>query len=194
MALEATFRRLTACLQTVNEAIDALQVTMEEPGRGEAAVADDLADKTLELTGMIRDAQKAAESARRALGDPPNGDPPNMDRARRFLVICQESFHRLKQRLAADLTSDKAISELARVAGRNKQWAAWAGSAMQAIGSCRKPMEAASEALVACWPGLAERLGRTNISMQATNVGQQITLSRSKDRDRDQDLEVEGVT
>jgi hypothetical protein len=191
MALEATFRNLTACLHKVNDVMNALHITMEEPEQDEAAVADDLADKSLELMGMVHDAQKAAETARRALGE-----PPNMDHARRSLVVCQERFHRIEQRFSAELTSYKTISELARVAGRSKQWAAWANSATQAIEDCRPPLEQASEALAACWQELAERLGMTNISMQATNVGQQITLSRSKDRDqdRDQDMEVEGVT
>jgi hypothetical protein len=47
-----------------------------------------------------------------------------------------------------------------------------------------------SAALASCWQELAERLGTMSISMQATNVGQQITMPRS----RAEDLETEGVT
>ena len=191
MPLEATFRNLTDCLHNVNDVMKSLHVTMEEPEHGEAAVVDDLRDITLELTGKVHGAQRAAETALRSLGE-----PANMDHARRSLVGCQERFHRIEQSFASDVTSYKTISELARVSGRSKQWAAWANSATQAIDDCRQPLDQASEALAACWQELAERLGMTNISMQATNVGQQITLSRDKDRDkdRDQDLEVEGVT
>jgi hypothetical protein len=195
MALEATFRNLTTCLHEVDEVISALHVTMEEPERGHAAVADDLAEKTLELVGMAHEAQRAADNARKALDD-----PQNLDQARRNLTACQERFYGIKQKLSADLASHKTATELARVAGRSKQWAAWAKSARRGIEDCRRPLEQASEALAVCWQELAERLGTTKISMQATNVGQQITLSRSRDRDRDrdrnrnEDLEAEGVT
>lgn len=185
MALEMTFRDLAACLHKVNDVMSALHITMEEPEHDEAAVADDLNDKTLELLGVVHEAQKAAENARRALGD-----PPSMDHARRNLAACQERFHRIEQKFSGELASYKTLTELARVGGRSKQWAAWANSATRGIEDCRQPLEQASEALAACWQELAERLGTTNISMQATNVGQQITLSRA----RDEDLEVEGVT
>jgi hypothetical protein len=189
MALETTFRNLTTCLHKVNDVMNALHITMEEPEHGQAAVADDLTDKTLEMLGMVHDAQKAAASARKALGD-----PQNLDHARRGLVVCQERFHRIEQKFSAELASYKTLTELARIAGRSKQWAAWANSATQGIEDCRQPLEQASEALAACWQELAERLGTTNISMQATNVGQQIKLSRTRNRERDEDLEVEGVT
>jgi hypothetical protein len=75
---------------------------------------------------------------------------------------------------------------------RRRGWLPWANSVKQGIEDCRQPQEAVSLALAACWQELAERLGTISISMQATNVGQQITLPRS--RARDEDLEAEGVT
>jgi hypothetical protein len=172
MALEATFRNLTTCLHKVIDMMNALHITMEEPEPARAAVADDLSDKTLELVGMVVEAQKAAENARKALGD-----PPNMDRARRSLAACQEEFHRIEQRFSADLVSYKTLTELARVGRRSKQWAAWANSATRGIEQCRQPLEQASEALAACWQELAERLGMTSVSIQNMNIGQKIAAS-----------------
>jgi len=169
MALEATFRNLTTCLHKVNDMMNALHITMEEPEPARAAVADDLSDKTLELVGMVVEAQKAAENARKALGD-----PPSMDRARRSLAACQEEFHRIEQRFSADLVSYKTLTELARVGRRSKQWAAWANSATRGIEQCRQPLEQASEALAACWQELAEQGGKTSISIRTENLGQKI--------------------
>jgi hypothetical protein len=176
MALEATFRNLTTCLHKVNDMMNALHITMEEPEHAEAAVADDLTDKTLELLGMVYEAERVAVDARRALGD-----PPNMDQARRSLAACQERFHQIEHRFSADLSSYKTLKELARVGGRSRQWAAWANSATQGIEQCRQPLEQASEALAACWQELVEHGGGTSISIRTENLGQKILAKANRD-------------
>ena len=178
MALEATFRSLRTCLHKVDDVMHALHITMEEPEHDQAAVADDLTDKTLELLGTVHEAQSAAESALKALGD-----PPSMDLARRSLAACQERFHRIEQRFSADLASYKTLAELVRVAGRSKQWAAWANSATRGVEDCRQPLEQASEALAACWQELAEHTGSTSVSVRTTSIGQRIVAKPSEAND-----------
>jgi len=47
------------------------------------------------------------------------------------------------------------------------------------------PMNAVAAVLADCWSELAERLARNSVSVQATNIGQQITV-------RDDQLELTG--
>jgi hypothetical protein len=186
MALEATFRDLTASLQKLNDAVNALHITLEDkPQHDEAAVADDLADKALELMGLVYDARRAAVRARQSLKH-----PADLDRARRSLTLCQQRFHKIAQSYSANLISYEKLKELVRVGGRGREWAAWAASTKEGVEQCRTPLEAASQALAVCWQELAERLGTMNITIQSKNVGQEISVPKAKT----EDLEVEGVT
>jgi hypothetical protein len=186
MPIEATFRELAAGLQKLNDVVNALQVTLEDkPRHDEAAVADDMADKTLELLGLVHNARKAAGRARQSLKH-----PPDMDKVRRSLTVCQRQFHQIEQSYSTNLVSYEKLRELVRVGGRTKEWAGWASSTKEGIEECRVPLEAASKALAACWQELAERLGSMNISIKSVNVGQEISVPKSKAAE----LEVEGVT
>ena len=186
MALEATFRELTSSLQKLHDVVNALHITLEDkPQHDEAAVADDLTDKALELLGLVHETRRAAVTARQAVKH-----PADMDNARRSLTLCQQRFHKIEQNYAANLVSYEKLKELVRVGGRGKEWAAWAASTKEGVEQCRVPIEAASQALASCWQELAERLGMMNISIHSKNVGQEISVPRSKA----QDLEAEGVT
>ena len=186
MALEATFRDLSVCLHQLHDGLNELQVTLgDKPPRDEAALADGLESAVLDLMGTLHEARKAALNARRAVGH-----PVDLDRARRALTICQERFHRIEQQFASDLVSYEKLKELARLGNERRAWLPWASTVKQGIEQCRQPIELTSTALAACWQELAERLGTTNITMQATNVGQQIKMPASVTAD----LEAEGVT
>jgi len=186
MALEATFRGLTARLHQLNDAVNALHITLDDkPAYDEAAVADDLSAKTLDFLGLLHEARRAAVKARQALRH-----PPDMDQARRSLVQCQERFHDIDQKFAMNLVSYETLKELARVGGRGAEWSAWAASTKRGIEECREPLDAANQALAACWQELAERLGMMSISVRQKIVGQQIAVPKAKVGD----LETEGVT
>jgi hypothetical protein len=186
VALEATFRDLSVCLHQLHDALNELQVTLgDKPIDDESAVADDIETKVLDAMGTLHEARKAALNARRAVGH-----PVDLDRARRALTLCQERFHRIEQQFASDLVSYEKLKELDRLGNERRAWLPWSNTVKQGIEQCRQPLEQTSAALAACWQELAERLGTMSISMQSTNVGQQITVPRS----RAADLEVEGVT
>lgn len=186
MALEATFRELTVCLHHLHEAVNELQVTLgDKPPEDESAMADGVETAVLDLMGILHEARRAALEARKAVGH-----PPDLDRARRELTRCNERFHRIELQFASELVSYEKLKELARLGTERRVWLPWATAVKQGIEQCREPLEQTSTALALCWQELAERLGMMNISMQATNVGQQISLPRS----RIEDLEAEGVT
>jgi hypothetical protein len=170
MALDATFRKLTHCFDEVHYMVNALHVTIEDkPEYDEAAVVDDLADRTLELLGCIHEARLGAAKARQSLRH-----PADLDAARRALTSCQAEFHKIERSYAAGLTSYEKLKELARVGRRSAEWTAWANGTKQGIEQCRPPLEQTSEALASCWQELAERLGTMNISVKAIGLVQKI--------------------
>jgi hypothetical protein len=186
VALEATFRELSVCLHHLHDALNELQVTLgDKPPDDESALADGVETTVLDMMGTLHEARKAALNARKAVGL-----PINMDQARRALAICQERFHRIEQQFASDLVSYEKLKELERLGNERRAWLPWSSTVKQGIEQCRQPLAQTSAALAGCWQELAERLGTMNISMQATNVGQKITVPRS----RTEDLEAEGVT
>jgi hypothetical protein len=187
VALEATFRELSFSLHHLHDAMNALQVTLgDKPPDDESALSDGLETVVLDLMGILYEARRSALNARRAVA----GHPPDLDRARRSLTTCQDRFYRIEQQFASDLVSYEKLKELARLGNERRVWLPWSSIVKQGIEECRQPLAQISKALSACWQELAERLGMLNISVQATNVGQQITVPRSKTAD----LETEGVT
>jgi hypothetical protein len=186
VALEATFRDLSVCLHHLHDALNELQVTLgDKPADDESALADGVETTVLDMMGTVHEARRAALNARRAVGH-----PVDLDQARRALTLCQERFHRIEQQFAADLVSYEKLKALDQLGNERRAWLPWSSTVKQGIEQCRQPLEQTSAALAACWQELAERLGTMSISMQATNVGQQITMPRS----RTEDLEAEGVT
>ena len=177
MPIEVTFRELAASLQSLNDALNALQVTLEDkPPHDEAAVADDMADKTLALLGLAHEARRTAARARHALKH-----PPVMDQAKRGLAACQRQFHEIEQSYAANLVSYEKLSALVRVGGRSTEWSGWASATKDGIERCRPPLEATSQALASCWQELVEHGGKTSISIRTQNLGQKIFAKGARD-------------
>jgi len=174
MALEATFRKLSIQLQKVQDTLHALQLTVgDKPPEREAALADTLENTVLDMMGLLQNALKAATDAHQALGH-----PLNLDRARRALTTCHGEVRRIEEQFSAELNSYEMLKDLASLgSSRRGEWIPWANSMKDGIGRCRHPLAEASEALAECWQELAERLGTTNLSVQATNIGQQITTT-----------------
>jgi hypothetical protein len=173
VALEATFRGLSICLHRLHDALNALQVTLgDKPPDDESALADGVETAVLDVIGTWHKAQKAALSARKAVGH-----PLDLDRARRALTTCQESFHRIEQQFAADLVSYEKLKELARLGNARRAWLPWSSTVKQGIEQCQPALEQTSAALAACWQELVEHSGTTSISVK--NTGQKIIAGRA---------------
>jgi hypothetical protein len=172
VALEATFRELFSELKKLQDTLVALRLTVVEdrPRKGDAALVDQLEDTILDVMGLLDEGLKAARAAQKAVGH-----PLDLDGARRGLETCQDRFHRIEQQFSADLVSYERLKDLASLGMRPGEWHSWAGTVKQGIEQCRQPLDGASKALAACWQEIAERVGMTSISVQATNIGQQIT-------------------
>jgi hypothetical protein len=170
VALEATFRALPHTLHQLHDALNELEVTLgDKPPDDESALADDLESVVIDLMGTVHEARRAGLNAQRALAA-----PPDLDRARRALTLCQERFHRLEKQFASGLVSYEKLKELARLGNERREWLPWTSMVKQGIERCRPPLERTSKALAACWEELAERLGMVSFSVQT--IGQQIKM------------------
>jgi hypothetical protein len=173
VALEATFRDLSVCLHHLHDALNALQVTLgDKPPDDESALADGVETVVLDVMGTLHEARKAALDARKVVSR-----PLDLDRARRALTICQESFHRIEQQFAADLVSYEKLKELARLGNARRAWLPWSSTVKQGIEQCQPALEKTSAALAACWQELVEHSGTTSISVK--NTGQKIIAGRA---------------
>lgn len=173
MALEATFRELFSELKKLEDTLVALRLTVGEdkPPKGDAALVDHLEDSILDLMGRLDGCLSAARAAQTAVRH-----PLDMDGARRALTICQDGFHEIERQFAADLVSYERLKDLASLGSkRGIEWRSWSNTVKQGIEQCRQPLDGANQALAACWQEIAERVGMTSVSVQATNIGQQIT-------------------
>jgi hypothetical protein len=180
VALESTFRELFSELKKLRDTLVALRLTVGEdkPRRGEAALVDHLEDTILDLMGLLDEALKAARAAQKGVDH-----PLNLDGARRALTICQERFHRIGHEFSANVVSYEKLKDLASLGVRGGEWPLWANSVKQGIEQCRQPLDRAGEALAACWQEIAERVGMTSVSVQATNIGQKIVADAAELKD-----------
>jgi hypothetical protein len=188
VALEATFRELHSQLKQLQDNLLALRLTVAEdkPLKGEVALVDQFEDSIMDAMGLLEECLNASRSAQKAVGQ-----PLDLDRARRALTTCQERFHRAERRFSDELVSYEKLRDLASVSEtRGREWTSWASSVKHGLDECRQPLDAVSKALAACWQEIAERVGTTNISVQATNIGQQISADATEVRG----LKKEGVT
>lgn len=172
MALEATFRLLHNELRKLHDMLLALRLTVAEdkPLSGEAALVDYFEDTVLDLMGLLTESLKAARAAQKAVGA-----AQDLLNAGRALNICQDRLHRIEKQFSADLMSYEKLKDLASLGSeRRGEWIPWATSVRQGIEQCRRPLEGAMKAMAACWQEIAERVGTTSISVQTTNIGQNI--------------------
>ncbi|MBV8834258.1 MAG: hypothetical protein JO108_34100 [Acidobacteriaceae bacterium] len=188
MALERIFRELPDSIRKLRDSMLALQLTIREdfPLHGSVVLVDQFGDAVDDSLGWLEDSLTAAievqECAKR---------PVDIDRARRALAICQEQFHRMVRRFDSDLVSYEKLKDLTGFGrSRRGEWLGWVKSVRKGLDECRQPMEEVSKALLACWQEIAEHAHVSSVSVQATNIGQQIAAPELISRT----LASEGIT
>ncbi len=178
MALEATFHHLSADLLKLREALLELHLTVAEdrPLKGASAFVERFSDAIEDMRGLVEDARLAAAEGGQAVGR-----PVDLDRARRALATAHEKCNRLARQYALDLVSYQRVDQLTRL-GRERggEWQAWASSVKEGLERCRQPLDNVNEAFFQCWQEIAERVGMNSVSVQATNIGQQIVAPESE--------------
>jgi hypothetical protein len=174
MSLEAAFESFRRTLTCLRESVSALQVTITEdkPARGAAMLVDQLDNLVTDMSGMLDEADDRAAEALQT--SKPNGSLEQTQSALRDLHGLINRFTVLH---IGELASHDQIAQLLEMGQeRGREWREWSQVVKTAIERCTRPMKAAADALVECWSEFAGRLARYSVSVQATNIGQQITL------------------
>jgi len=186
MALEAAFGELAVQFRILREALRAVHTTIIEdrPLRDDVALVDSFGDAVEDILGRLEEALIASREGQQAVGH-----PLDLDRMRRALTTCQERFNWISQRFFSDLVSYQRLDDLTAL-GRERrgEWIAWGSSVKEGLDRCQQPLYDANQALFRCWQEIAERVGMTSVSVQATNIGQQITTLEGREVAR------EGIT
>jgi hypothetical protein len=156
MALEPIFKELVGSLHKLDDALRALQVTVEEgPSDDASALADGMENAVSDLMGSLHEARKAALAARQTVATP----TPDLDRARKQLTVCHDWFDRVGQQFSDNLMACEKLNELERFgAERGGERLAWASSVKQGIEQCNRALNGASRALVVCWQEIVDHL------------------------------------
>ena len=175
MALDKTFRELSESLRKLRDSFLAIQLTVREdvPKQGSVALVDKFADAIDDALGWVEEALTAALEAGRAAAP-----PANVELARKALAGCQEQFHRMQERFQSELVSYQRLKDLTAFGrSRRGEWLGWVKTVRTGLEQCQAPMEQASRYLSDCWQEIAERAAMTSVSVQSTNIGQQIATS-----------------
>jgi hypothetical protein len=180
VAMEQTFGGLQRHLRTLQEALEALSMTVDEdrPTGDDVVVASRLSDDLLALRGLVEEALGAADHACRAITY-----PLNSDRARRALTACQHHVHRVAHFFSFELACYDRIDDLSSVGReRGREWLNWVSVVRQALEQSCGLIEDVRSAAFLCWQELAERIGDAAVSIQNTSIGQQISVADPNDK------------
>ena len=183
MSLETALESLRRDLRELQRALSELQPFLADV-RGTVALVDDLDNAVTELTSSVEEA--AASLGQAAHASQADG---SLDVVRSAL----RHTHELLNRFTASYIrlfvpeipeNDSMVAELLTMGHeRGSQWSDWNRVVKTSIERCATPLQKAADSLLDCWSELAERLARHSVSVQATNIGQQISV-------RDDQLEV----
>jgi hypothetical protein len=181
VSLQTEIQSLCAQLQRLQEGLLSLRVTIEEDRPLEGAsvmLLDAFGDATQDALGWLEEALETVEPAAALKGC----QAFDVNQARQALVFCQEQFNRINQRFSSDLVSYERIAELMRLGQeRRGEWRGWTISVRQSLEGCQQHLYDTSHALFRCWQEIAERVGMTSVSVQSTNIGQQVTVPTSQE-------------
>ena len=183
MSLETALDRLRRDLTELQRAFTELQLFIADV-RGRVEPVDELDNVVTELMSGVEEA--AASLGRAAQTSQVDG---SLDLVRAALRHTHEVFNRVTASYLGLFVpetpeNDSIVAELTMLsAERGNQWSDWNRVVTTSIERCATPLQNAAESLLTCWFELAERLARHSVSVQATNIGQQISV-------RDDQLEV----
>jgi hypothetical protein len=176
MALEAVFQELRGQCQKGRDIFNGLHLAIVEdrPLTGDLVLIDKFGDAVEDSLGGLEEMYAAVESSTAG------HQAPDLERARRALVKCQERFNRVLQQFCSDLAAHDRLAALLN-AGRERrgEWRAWTQHVKETIEQCQHVLFEINHALCQCWQEIAERVGLPSVSVQTTNIGQKITAPES---------------
>jgi hypothetical protein len=179
VALEAGLETLVNDLGILCGILHDLDVNAGDVGELQGAhLADDVSESLTQLSGLGQESLSLATDARRA-----GSQPFDPNQLRRSLAESQRKFHSLARSLFSDLLCFERISELVQFGRERRRWLGWVNSIRQGLERCRPAVEVVEDAYFACWQEIAERVGAGPVSLNTTNIGQQITTEALASRE-----------
>lgn len=173
MGLEDVFQQLGAQLELLDKELQELHNTIMDDHPQEDIVLFDLrSDAVMAMLGWLTEARTAAEHARGAVAG-----TPDLHRARHELTTCHEWFNRVADKVASDFTAYEPMHELMSLGAEpGGKWRAWVAAMTEMLARCQQRMYDCGQTLFTCWRELAARVGAASVSVQNTNIGQQVEL------------------
>jgi hypothetical protein len=173
VSLETALQSLQTRLTTLQKVLSDVSLFLNEP----VPLVDDIDNTITELIS-------AAEEAEASLNDAISASQPDgsldtvfaaLRRVHGALNRCTAAYIGL---FVPEIPKDDSLHEKLIEGGwmYGDQWLNWSGVVRGSIRLCATPLNASAEALAECWHEMAVRLARHSVSVQATNIGQQITV------------------
>lgn len=172
MALAAALEAWRESLRTLLAGLGALRLALEDSP--EAHVLSDLFGAPLDdLCSTV--AEALARSGE--LGTP----APRLTTLMRFVTEASGDHHRAQRAFLLDVAPLERVAELAGAAQERAQdyggaWQEWAAGVVSDLGRCQRLLLEASGALQRLLQEVSERVEAAPALVQATNIGQQISL------------------
>lgn len=176
MAIDRAVRRWRMGLEALLEALTALRLNVVED-RPEAHVLADLLGNALDdLIGLAEEALALPEP----FGDTPDAAPdliPDLAKLTQFGLRREAQSLRLAGRFGTEVAPVGRIAELAELASeRQDDWPGWVAGVLSDLERVQRLLLGEAEARARYWQEVLERLSFAP-SVQATNIGQQVTLT-----------------
>jgi hypothetical protein len=185
MSIETAFEHLQRRLGELKEEFGELRVNAEEffpvgrTGRRKNGHSTQeapppvttLADQAADLEGEIEEALQAARKAAKAVRQ-----PRNLVEAQLATVSVHRALNKTLRQFLDGVAAYGPLNQLHQM-GRElgNGWPKWTELIATLISTCREHLLETAQALGECWQELAEKLAANSVSLQTTNIGQQIS-------------------
>ena len=173
MALEAALEDLCKELRQFRDVLSGLEATVvqDRPTSGEVILVDEVSDDVTEIDSLAKESLDAAEEALRSVAE-----PADAHRLRRALAGSQLRFLRISHTLVSRLLAYEQIRALVGFGRkRGPEWMAWVRAVQAGVDNCGAALGRIDASFLQCWQDIAERGVSGPISLNTTNIGQQIT-------------------
>lgn len=182
MALEQSCNELHRRISALKSAVMDLDTFVRQSvdsTRHPSAPLDQLSDQVIELEAQAEKAMLAAERAVKSARYPTDAVA-----IRAALAVCQRCLNEFADKLFADVHSFDRIDRF-MCFGEDREWEQdWrqlATAILKTQCSLLAPLASAWSSICACWEDVADRSGPVGVSVNTTNIGQQVSGVRAEE-------------
>jgi hypothetical protein len=175
MTLEGNFKDLATKWERLVEELEhglLWSVTETKPDE-DHALANHYVDAATDLIAVAREGLAASQMAA--------GEIQSLGQAGKSLLRCQEQYNSVVELFDSKMASYSRIRRIRRFGSEKRDaWRDWAAHVCTAVDRCRPPIDELNRTMFKCWQEVADRVGMSSVSVQSTNIGQQISMSQSE--------------